>query len=89
MNKLEQKNCLQTEAQVSDELSVEDLEDISGGIGLIPLIPLIPPVIDIVKSLFGGSSSGGSNRSSSTSRSSSRVENSGNSDVNITFNGCG
>ena len=86
MNELEQKNCLQTEAQVSDELSVEDLEDISGGIGLIPLIP---PVIDIVKSLFGGSSSGGSNRSSSTSRSSSRVENSGNSDVNITFNGCG
>lgn len=31
MNELEQKNLLQTEAQVSDELSIEDLEAIAGG----------------------------------------------------------
>ena len=31
MNELEQKNLLQTEAQVSDELSIEDLESIAGG----------------------------------------------------------
>jgi hypothetical protein len=31
MNELEQKNLLQTEAQISDELSAEDLEEIAGG----------------------------------------------------------
>jgi hypothetical protein len=31
MNELEQKNLLQTEAQISDELSAEDLEKIAGG----------------------------------------------------------
>ena len=32
MNDLEQKNLLQTEAQVSDELSTDELEEINGGI---------------------------------------------------------
>lgn len=31
MNDLERKNLLQTEAQISDELSVEDLGEIAGG----------------------------------------------------------
>lgn len=31
MNDLEQKNLLRTEAQVSDELSFEDLEEVAGG----------------------------------------------------------
>lgn len=31
MNDLEQQNLLQTEAEISDELSAEDLEEVAGG----------------------------------------------------------
>ena len=72
MNDLKQENLLQIEAQISDELSVEDLEDISGGINLIPLIPAAIALGRLFTKPSGGS------RSSSTSSSNNSSSNSGN-----------